>query len=164
MKKMNNGASCCFIGHRKINDTDRIRKRLYDIIESLIIERNVATFFFGSRSEFDKLCYELVETFKEKYPYIIRIYVRAEYPDIGEDYRKYLLESYEETYYPKCAKRSGKAVYIKRNFEMINRSDFCVFYYIKNIRRNSGTKIALEHALKNNNTVINVADINEKTD
>ena len=35
---------------------------------------------------------------KIKHPEIKRIYVRAEFPVIGEDYRKYLLESYEETY------------------------------------------------------------------
>lgn len=37
---------------------------------------------------------------KEEYPDIKRIYVRAEFPYINDDYKNYLLKSYEDTYYP----------------------------------------------------------------
>ncbi|MEF9840764.1 MAG: biotin operon repressor, partial [Lachnospiraceae bacterium] len=42
-------------------------------IESLIVNHNVDTFLFGSRSEFDSLCHSLVTELKEKYPHIKRI-------------------------------------------------------------------------------------------
>ena len=67
-----------------------------------------------------------------------------------EDYEKYLLEFYEYTYFPESALNAGKAVYIKRNREMIDKSRFCVFYYSKTsepTKRNSGTKIAYDYAV-----------------
>ncbi len=68
-------------------------------IEKLIIENNVDKFLFSSRSEFYDLCSRIVSALKEKYPHIKPVYVRAEYPYINEDYEKYLLKVYDETYY-----------------------------------------------------------------
>ena len=72
--------TCCFFGHRKIEDSSELRTKLYDTIEKLIVNENIATFLFGSKSEFDALCHEAVTELKEKYPHIKRVYVRAEYP------------------------------------------------------------------------------------
>lgn len=47
---MNN--RCCFVGHRKIEKTPELEKRVFDEIEKLI-EDGVDTFYFGSKSEFD---------------------------------------------------------------------------------------------------------------
>ena len=119
----------CFIGHRTINETEELKLMLCDIIEKLIVENSVDTFLFGSKSRFNKLCHELVTKIKEKYPHIKRVYVRAEYPDINEHYKNYLLESYEDTYYPEKIMNSGRAVYVERNYEMIDKSHFCIVYY-----------------------------------
>lgn len=151
--------TCCFFGHRKINETDKLKSRLYEIIEKLIEEQNVDTFLFGSKSQFNDLCLELVTALKEKHPHVKRVYVRAEYPYINDDYKKYLLEKYEDTYYPKRALNSGRAVYVERNFEMIDKSRFCIVYYDEQIaptNRKSGTKIALDYALKQECQIINV--------
>ena len=118
--------TCCFIGHRTINETEELKLMLCDIIEKLIVENSVDTFLFGSKSRFNKLCHELVTKIKEKYPHIKRVYVRAEYPDINEHYKNYLLESYEDTYYPEKIMNSGRAVYVERNYEMIDKSHFCI--------------------------------------
>ncbi len=150
--------TCCFLGHRVINETKELRIKLFKIIENLIIEQNVATFLFGSKSRFNDLCLEIVTEIKEKYPNIKRVYVRAEFPIIDDDYKKYLLKFYEDTYFPEKLKGVGKAVYIKRNFEMINKSQICVVYYdIKNVpnNRKSGTKIAVEYAKKQGVKIIN---------
>ncbi len=83
--------------------------------------------------------------------------MRAEYPDINGDYENYLLEMYEETYYPKRILGSGKAVYVERNCEMIDKSRFCVIYYESQIApttRRSGTKIALDYATKHGKHII----------
>ena len=143
--------TCCFFGHRKINETEELKAKLIEIIEKLIVEKQVDTFLFGSKSRFNSLCQETVTEIKEKYPHIKRVYVRAEYPDINEQYKNYLLESYEDTYYPEKILNSGRAAYVERNYEMINKSKFCIVYYDEPntpTTRKSGTKIALEYAIK----------------
>ena len=143
--------TCCFFGHRTINETAELKSKLYKIIEKLIVDENVDTFLFGSKSCFNSLCLEVVTKIKEKYPHIKRIYVRAEYPYIDEPYKKYLLQSYEDTYYPERIVGAGKAVYVERNYEMIDKSRFCVVYYEEGTAptdRKSGTKIALDYAVK----------------
>lgn len=152
--------TCCFFGHRKINKTEELKLKLIKIIENLITERRVDTFLFGSKSQFNSLCLDLVTEIKEKYPHIKRIYVRAEYPHISEDYYKnYLLKSYEDTYYPERILNSGRAAYVERNFEMIDNSHYCIVYYDEEstaTNRKSGTKIALAYAFKKNKNVIEV--------
>ena len=150
---------CCFIGHRTINETEELKLKLCEIIEKLIVEENVNTFLFGSKSRFNDLCHELVTQIKEKYPHIKRTYVRAEYLDIDESYKSYLLENYEDTYYPEKIIGSGRAAYVERNYEMINKSRFCIFYYDEQnapTTRKSGTKIALDYAIKQGKQIINM--------
>ena len=74
--------TCCFFGHRTINETEELKSKLIETIEKLIVEKQVDTFLFGSKSRFNSLCQETVTELKEKYPHIKRIYVRAEYPNI----------------------------------------------------------------------------------
>ena len=167
---MNKECTCCFFGHRKINETPELVERLTITIKELIENREVNTFLFGSKSEFNSLCLDVVTNLKEQYPFIKRVYVRAAYPDINESYTNYLLESYEETYYFEKLRNAGKASYVERNQEMINKSTFCVVYYDetyspprrKNSRRDltdyqpkSGTKLAYDYAEKKGLTIIN---------
>lgn len=147
----------CFFGHRTINETEELKNELYKTIEKLITEEKVNTFLFGSKSRFNSLCLELVTNIKEKYPYIKRIYVRAEFPDISDSYRAYLMENYEDTYYPEKSRNAHKSVYIKRNYEMIDNSRFCVVYLddaCMPVNRKSGTVAALEYAVKLNREII----------
>ena len=171
MSKYDKNKTCCFIGHRKINETDRLKSDVKSAIIDLIINKGVCIFLFGSKSAFNDLCHETVSELKEVYPHIGRIYVRAEYPYINDDYRSYLLEKYEDTYYPEHIENSGRAAYVERNYEMIQNSDYCICYYDENYapprRRNSrrdlfdyqpksGTKIAYEYAVKKCRQVINI--------
>ena len=140
---------CCFFGHRTINETELLKKQLYEIIENLIRDKNTDTFLFGSKSRFNDLCYETTTKLLTKYPHIKRVYVRAEYPDIDDSYEKYLLKKYEDTYYPERALGARRGVYIERNFDMIRKSQICVVYYNEDClptTRKSGTGIALSYA------------------
>ncbi len=151
--------TCCFFGHRRICETEELKSKLMEIIEKLIIEKQVDTFLFGSKSRFNSLCIEIMNEMKEKHPHIKRVYVRAEYPYISEHYKNYLLESYEDTYYPEKILNSGRATYVKRNYEMIDKSHYCVVYYDENniqTTRKSGTKIALDYAIKKCKNIITV--------
>ena len=130
-----------------------------ELIEKRMVDEKVDTFLFGSKSRFNSLCLEVVTEIKEKYPYIKRVYVRAEYPYISEDYKTYLLKSYEDTYYPEKILNSGKASYVERNYEMINSSYFCILYYNElntSITRKSGTKIAFDYAVNQGKKIITV--------
>ena len=143
--------TCCVFGHRIINETVELRTKLIKTIERLITKENIDTFLFGSKSRFNSLCYELVTNLKEKYPHIKRIYVRAEFPVINDDYKAYLLELYEDTFYPEKIKGSGRAAYVERNYEMINKSKYCIVYCDEAnapTTRKSGTRIALDYAVK----------------
>lgn len=153
--------TCCFIGHRTINENEELKRNVYQIIETLILEEKVDTFLFGSKSRFNSLCHELVTGIKEKYPHIKRVYVRAEYPHINDDYKSYLLETYEDTYYPKQILGSGKAAYVERNYDMIRQSRFCVVYYDEKLApttRKSGTKLALDYAVRQGKQIIRIAN------
>ncbi len=163
--------TCCFFGHRKIDRSAELKDRIYKNTEKLIVDKGISTFLFGSKSRFDDLCYKVVSELKRKYPHIQRIYVRAEFPYIGDDYRDYLLESYEDTYFPEKSVNAGKAYYVERNQEMINHCKFCMVYYDENYlpprRRNSksdltdyqpksGTAVAYDYAIKKQKEIINV--------
>ena len=149
--------TCCFFGHRTINETDELRTKITDIVEKLITDENVDTFLFGSKSAFDSLCLKLVTKLKEKYPHVKRIYVRAEFPFINDNYLTYLLKFYDDTYYPEKLHGAGRAAYVERNCEMINNSKYCIVYYDEQnapTTRKSGTKIALDYALKKGREII----------
>ena len=150
--------TCCFFGHRTINETEELKEMLSKAIENLIVNEKVDTFLFGSKSRFDSLCLALVTNLKEKHPQIKRVYVRAEFPVIDESYHAYLLESYEETYYPEKLHGAGRAVYVERNCEMIDHSRFCVVYYDEAhtpAKRKSGTKLAYDYAVKRGRVILN---------
>ena len=153
----------CFIGHRKILENSQLVLSLDNTLHSLIDE-GATTFLFGSMSEFNDLSWKIVTELKVKYPFIKRVYVRSSYQYIDERYEKYLLESYEETYFPPKLEKAGKYSYVERNCEMIDSSTYCVFYYNENYvsssrlqsKGNSGTKIAYNYANKKKKIIINL--------
>ena len=170
--------TCCFFGHRKIDETEDLKVNLYKIIEDLIVNEKVDTFLFGSKSEFDDLCHKTVTELKDKYPYIKRIYVRSAYQYIPDWYEKSLLLNNEGTYFPEHMENAGRASYVERNQEMINHSNFCVVYYDenylpprrKNSRRDlfdyqpkSGTAIAHSYAITKKKVIINTFENKKST-
>ena len=165
--------SVCFIGHRYI-------ERTKDLISSLkktiifLMEKGETTFLFGSKSEFNKLAWEVVTQLKEKNSFINRVYVRSNFQDINKDYEEYLLNFFEKTYFPYKLKDAGKRSYIERNFEMIDKATYCIFYFDNNYlpplkyktaksTRKSGTKIAYNYALKKGKRIINLYKRKELT-
>lgn len=143
--------TCTFFGHRKIDVTEELERSVREEIENLIVNEKVGTFLFGSRSEFICLCHDIVTDLRKKYPQIKRIYVRAEYPFIDDSYKDMLLENYEDTYFPEKIIDAGSAVYVERNFKMIDESEFCIIYFNEKYlpkNRKSGTKAALDYAVK----------------
>ena len=164
--------TCCFFGHRKIDETEELKNNLYEIIENLIVNQKIDTFLFGSKSEFDDLCHKIVTDLKENYPHIKRIYVRSAFKHIPDWYEESLLKHYEGTYFPEYMENAGRASYVERNQEMINQSKYCIVYYDENYlpprRRNSkrdffdyqpksGTAVAYDYARKKKKIIINLS-------
>lgn len=160
----------CFIGHKTIEKNEELVSLIKETVITLI-KKGATNFLFGSMSEFDNLCWETVTELKNEYSFIKRIYVRSAYQHIDKSYKNHLLKFYEGTYFPPRIKNAGKYSYVERNREMIDKASCCVFYYNENYipalkqtlknkalpsRRNSGTKIAYEYALKNKKEIINL--------
>ncbi len=120
--------SVCFIGHRKINDTAKLRERLQDILRKLI-DNEAVNFIFGDHSAFNDLCYELVTELKKEHPAIKRIHFRKNYEDTDDYTMRFLISGYEESICPKGVGNAGRASYVERNRAMICASDVCIFYY-----------------------------------
>lgn len=168
--KSDSSIYCCFIGHRKIENSATLIKTITDTIENLILSENVTCFLFGSRSEFDDICYNIVTNLKIKYPYILRIACPCKHEGVNFENEKSKMENlyhkitnkqikfstFDDALYFAKYKNAGRASYIERNIEMINNSYYCLFYYNKKCSlKNSGTAIAYKHAEKNKKVIIN---------
>ncbi len=152
-----------FIGHRTLIKTEALKDKLKKIVENLIVNENADTFLFGSKSEFNTLCYDVVTELQNKYRSIRRVYVRAEREFISEEYKRYLLTLYEFTYFPKAVQDAGALSYVKRNQAMIDKCDVVVAYYddqyIPPTKTKSGTQMAVVHAIKNHKRLINLLQV-----
>ena len=136
--------ACCFIGHRNVPKTNELTEKLNSVICGLI-KTGVTRFIFGTRSDFNDLCYELVSDLKMRFPHIVRVVYQTktnyylteeQYADLyPKEYREKKGKSYygwcEEVYYEEKWLRGGLASYVERNEKMIDDSDHCVFYYDK---------------------------------
>ena len=169
------GKVCCFIGHRKIEKSIELTHRVRDVINDLIENKGVSTFLFGSRREFDDLCHDTVTELQKNNPQIKRIMYtcRSEYACMKEEKeereriartvmkRDIKYKDYDGSMMPARLCSAGKASYVERNKDMINASDYCVFYYNENYQPpkrkyskhdiskyqpNSGTQIAFGYA------------------
>ena len=148
-----------FIGHRKVEQKEALKIRLESIVTTLIEQENADTFLFGSRSEFDSLCYEIVSDLKKVHQHIKRVYVRAEYEYIDKNYTDYLLTFYEETIFPNKVSGAGRLSYVKRNQVMVDMCDVAVVYcdtnYIPTAPTKSGTVMATAYAQQKKKRIIN---------
>lgn len=151
---------CCIIGHRNFVNNSVLELKIKDLIVYLIECEKVTEFLFGSKSSFNDFCYEIVSNLMDKYPYVKRIYVRAEYPIISNDYYNYLKTIYEESYFFDKKLQTNKFSHIRRNKYIIDKSDICLFYYdkryIPDTKTRSGTRIAYEYAVTKGKIIYNV--------
>ena len=134
---------CCFIGHRKIEASIELTLRVRGVIADLIENKEVTTFLFGSRSEFDDLCHSIVTELQKNNPQVKRIMYtcRSEYACMKEEKeereriaravtkRDIKYKDYEGAIMSDRLWSAGKASYVERNQDMINASDYCIFYY-----------------------------------
>lgn len=147
--------TCTFFGHRKIFDSDKIKKQLIELIGKLIRDKGFTVFLFGGFGEFDSLCYEIVSDYKSRYENIKRIYYAVDKSYFfGRKHNSRMLPDYEETIYPDLEFDYWYTRIYFRNCEMIKNSDFAIFY--ADSREDSGAYKILKYAKKIKKDFINL--------
>lgn len=174
----------CFIGHRTVINAEQVEMKLYNTV-MMLIGKGVDTFLFGSKSKFDSICHGVVSHIRKQFPNVVRICYCTPHETAftsKEDKQEcelffseklgheILFSDYEKSIVPENTRKANKNAYIMRNMEMINNSDFCVFYYDKDYlpppkksknnflpssRPKSGTAIAYRYAKARKKEIIN---------
>lgn len=136
----------CFIGHRDISNAEQVKCQLQEVVTKLILH-GADTFLFGSRSDFNSICWNVVTELQRQFPHLKRIKYNAPHEvafTSKEDRERceqlYSKFAHKEVHYTdyeiaidsEQSFRANKNSYIIRNQEMIDNSDVCVFYYNKN--------------------------------
>lgn len=109
---------CTFIGHRDC--VPETQNKLYNVIELLIKEYNVTTFYVGTHGSFDYYAYTTLCELEKIYD--IKIIVVLAYLNNIPDYF-----DREKTIFPDVLEKSPfKFAVIKRNNYMIEKSQFLI--------------------------------------
>ncbi len=172
--------ACAILGHRKIEVTDKLGREIFDTVCDLVENKGVKSFLFGSRSEFDTLCYKIVSNLRKRYELELVVYTCKHETFIDNREKEELEKAFkvcgikanlnvfdrEVEYSSKYV--SGKSSYLQRNYAMIDDCDYCLFYYNKEYKptnvkgeiTNSGTALAYNYAQKRSKNIINLYEFN----
>lgn len=163
---------CCFIGHRKVEDTESLTERVERQVR-LLKKSGVSEFLFGDHSEFCDICYDAVTRMCKEYSGISRVHFSTQSKNQSESVMRFFVSGYEKTFFAEdySGERAKRAKYILRDRAMIDMSDICVFYYsseyvpkkeqnksVINTEKpqKSGTKLSFEYATRKNKKIINL--------
>lgn len=148
--------SCSVFGHSKIEITKELENNLKSTFKMLITQENVKYFYFGGFGEFDDLCHSIITELKNEYPEIYRIFCLSDPQHQRLSKRPIWLkdEDYEEITYLDLNFDYWYTRIYYRNCEIIDRSDFVVFYV--NHTEQSGAYKALQYAIKKKKQIINI--------
>lgn len=150
---------CSFFGHSQIEITDELKVKLKNLLIDLIEKQNANIFYFGGFGQFDDLCYKTVCELKQTYTDLQRIFCTADPRWLRPSKRPRWLneEEYEDIVYLDLDfDRWYQRIYF-RNCEMMNQSDFVVFY-VKDKSSRSGAYKALQYATKKKKQYFNLAE------
>ena len=149
--------SCSVFGHSKIEVTENLKERLTLTFENLIAKENVRYFYFGGFGEFDDLCHSIITELKNEYPEVYRIFCLSDprHQRLSKRPKWLKEEDYEEITYLDLNFDYWYTRIYYRNCEIIDNSDYCVFYVDETVEY-SGAKKALEYAKRKKKEIINV--------
>lgn len=151
--------NCCVIGHRVVEDLDK--KKLRETV-LMLIKSGVDCFLFGTKSQFNDICYHVIKEFKEEFNLKLCCYLcRNEFAFTKESEKERVvcaslnhvdinnMPLFDEIIRPNQTLNSTRNSYIVRNKAMIGNSDFCLFYYDETTNyshTSSGTACAYNYA------------------
>ena len=149
---------CSFFGHREttLEEDERLKPQLKAIIQNLIKNENYQIFIFGGLGDFDDLCHQVVTQLKNDYPYIKRWFCLYDPRHENEKKRPKNInyDNYEEIKYLYLKYDNWYDRIYYRNVEIINMSDFVIFF--AEDRPRSGAYKAVKHALRKKINHINL--------
>ncbi len=151
--------ACSFFGHREIDMTNELREKIKAQLIDLIEHRSASVFFFGGFGDFDNLCWRVVTELKQKYIFIKRVFCLSDPRHLRAHKRPQWLkdEDYEEFIYLDLEFDYWYSRIYYRNCEIIERSDFVIFY-VSNTQ-NSGAYKVLQYAQRKKKEFSNIVSV-----
>ncbi len=133
-----------FCGHREVQDTEKVRKWLYETVEGLIQE-GADCFYLGGYGRFDTMAAGVVGKLKQKYPHI-RCVLVLPYLD-----RNYDMSEYDESMYPPLENVPRRYAISKRNEYMVDNADVVIAYVLYSF---GGAERTLKYAERKQKRVV----------
>ena len=148
----------CFFGHRYIENTLEIEKRLETILHDIIIQHEYVEFLIGRDGEFDLLASAAIKRAVNKCDYgntsfiLVLPYMKSEY----RENKEYYLDYYDEVEICEASVEvHPKSAIQVRNRNMVDRSDLVICC----IQHNSGGAYqTVQYAMKHGKKLINLAE------
>ena len=143
-----------FFGHADFCDYG-LKEKTIDILTKTIGTDEVE-FLFGGYGKFDSFAYECCKEIKKHNEKIKCTFVSAYLGKYLDDRKEQLLKLYDGIIYPPLENVYKKLAILKRNFWMIDESDFVIFFVERTF---GGAYTALKHAKKRGKNIINLCDL-----
>ena len=147
--------TCSVFGHSTIEITKNLEDKLFETFENLI-DSGYEYFYFGGFGMFDDVCWKIITELKQNYPHIKRIYCLSDPRHQNPLKRPRWMkdEDFEEFIYLDLAFDWWYQRIYFRNVEMINQSDFVIFYVNRTAK--SGAYKTFQYAKKIKKPFINL--------
>ena len=133
-----------FCGHREVQESEKVRKWLYETVEGLIRE-GADYFYLGGYGQFDTMAAGVIRELKQKYPRI-RSALVLPYLD-----REYDASGYDESIYPPLENVPRRYAISRRNEYMVDTADVVVAYVVCGF---GGASKTLEYAERKHKRII----------
>ena len=147
-----------FFGHRYIDNPFKVEERLEEQIHKLLAEHEYVDFLVGRNGDFDRYASSSVLRARKRYRddnsslVLVLPYAMAEYLNNEENFHDYYTDV--EISYAASKAHPKSAIQI-RNREMVDRADL-ILCYIE--QKDGGAWKTVQYAIKQNKTVINLAE------
>ncbi len=139
-----------FFGHRRVEQTVKVEEQIEEVIWQILKTNTFVNFLVGRNGEFDQLVSSTIRRIQKVqencFHTLILPYSTAEYHNNAENFHDYYdqVEICDDKVYPKAAIQ-------KRNREMVERSDFVVFYVT---REHGGAYQTYQYARKQQKKIL----------
>lgn len=146
----------CFFGHREIDNFTFAEDKIYELVGNLVRKKEYVDFLVGRNGEFDQIVSSCVIRAKKNIfeanssLVLVLPYPTADYLNNVEYYEAY----YDEIEIVNDNETHFKAAFQKRNRQMVDRSDLCVFYVDHN---SGGAYQTMKYAEMQGKAIINIA-------
>lgn len=149
--------TCSLFGHRRMWLNDGIKEKLKNELTKQI-ENGFVRFLIGTHGDFDSLALSVLRSLKQKYQYLQIGLVFTSLYAFQKKYNGYsvadLYSDCEIFMYPIEEEYYKRQIIISNRY-MINESDLVVCY-VNPKTYQSGSKLAMKYAIKQNKKVINL--------